>query len=134
MVPQKKKKLLETADENTWTWVDKGNIKREIEILLTTELYNAIGTNDIKAEIDIKQQNSGRWLCEDRDETVYHKLANAARVGKVIDGELCNRLKFVYTTKQYMHKPKSTRENQGHRIIRNFMIQTKPLIQARRLD
>ena len=57
--------------EKTWTWLRKGNFKRETESLLIAAQNNAIRTKHIKARIDKTQQNSKCRLCVDRDETVY---------------------------------------------------------------
>ena len=50
------------SHEKIWTWLRKGNIKRETESFLITAQNNAIRTNYIKARIDKTQQNS-RWGC-----------------------------------------------------------------------
>ena len=55
-------------------------------------------------------------------------------VGKVIHWELCRRLQFYYTTKWYMNKPKSVLQNEMHKILWDFKIQTDHLILARRPD
>ena len=39
------------SHENTWTWLKKGNLKREIESLLIATQNNVIKINYIKAEI-----------------------------------------------------------------------------------
>ena len=49
------------------------------------------------------------------------------RVGKVINRELCKRLKFDDSDKRYMHKPESTLENEAHKILEDFEIQTDQL-------
>ena len=38
-------------------------------------------------------------------------------VGKVIDWELCKKLKFDHTNKWYMHNPESFQENEMHRVL-----------------
>ena len=53
---------------------------------------------------------------------------------KVIHEELCGRLKFDHTTHWYMHKPETIPENETHRILWDFEIQTDPLIPTRRSD
>ena len=55
-------------------------------------------------------------------------------VGKVIHLELSRRLKFDYTTKWYMHKPESVLENETHKILWDFKIQTDHTIQVKRSD
>ena len=53
------------SHQKTWTWLRKGNLKRETESLLTAAQDNAIRTNHIKARIDKTQQNSKCRLCSD---------------------------------------------------------------------
>ena len=55
-------------------------------------------------------------------------------VGKVIHFELCKRLNFDYTAEWYIHKPESVLENEIHKILWDFEIQTDHLIQARKPD
>ena len=43
--------------DKTWTWLRKGNLKRETESLLIEAQNNAIRTNHIKARIGKTQQN-----------------------------------------------------------------------------
>ena len=57
------------SHEKTWTWLRKGNLKRETESLLIAAQNNAIKANHIKVRIDKMQQNSKRRLCGDRDKT-----------------------------------------------------------------
>ena len=46
------------SHDKTWTWLKKGNFKRETESLLIAAQVNAITTNHIKMRIDKTQQNS----------------------------------------------------------------------------
>ena len=55
-------------------------------------------------------------------------------VGKGIHWELCKRVKFVYTTKWYIHKPESILVKEILKIIRDFVIQTDHQISARLPD
>ena len=64
------KRLINISHDRTWTWLRKGNFKRETESLLTAAQNSAIRTNHIKARIDKMQQNSECRLCGDRDETI----------------------------------------------------------------
>ena len=42
----------------------------------------------------------------------------------MIHRELCKRLKFDLSTKRYTHKAESVRENETHKILWDFEIQT----------
>ena len=65
--------------DKTWTWLRKGNFKREMESLLIAAQDSAIRTNHIKARIDKTQQNSKCRLCGDRDETINHIISECTK-------------------------------------------------------
>ena len=101
-------------------------------------------TNHIKARIDKTQQNS---KCNgDRDETINHIISECSKlaqrgykarhnwVGKVIHWEMCKKFKFDHTNKWYMHNPAPDLENDLHKLLWDFNIQTDHLIPARRPD
>ena len=46
-----KQQTSEISHKKTWTWVKKGNLKKETESLLMVDQNNAIRTNYIKARI-----------------------------------------------------------------------------------
>ena len=64
--------LNDISHDKTWTWLRKGNFKRETESLLIAAQDKAVRTNHIKVRIDKTQQNSKCRLCGDRDETINH--------------------------------------------------------------
>ena len=103
------------SHDKTWTWLRKGNFKRETESLLIAAKDSAIRTNHIKARIDNTQQNCKCRLCGDRDETINHIISECSKlaqreykarhdsVGKLIHWEMCKKFKFDHTNKWYMH-------------------------------
>ena len=80
----------------------------------------------------------------DRNKTINHVLSKCIKlaqieyntrhnwVGKVINWELRKKFKFDHTNKWYMHNPESVPENEMHKLLREFKIQTDHLISARR--
>ena len=62
-----KRQLNSISHPKTWTWLRKGNLKKETESLRIATRDNAIRTNHIKARIDKTQQNSKCTLCGDSD-------------------------------------------------------------------
>ena len=95
------------------------------------------------SRIDKMQQNS---KCGDRDETINHIISECGKLahkeyktrhdwmGQVIHWEMCKKFKFDRTNKWYMHNPASVLENDMHRLLWDFDIQTDHLISARRPD
>ena len=55
-------------------------------------------------------------------------------MGKVIHWEMCNKFKFDHINKCYMHNPAPVLENDAHKLLWDFDIQTDHLISARRPD
>ena len=55
-------------------------------------------------------------------------------VDKVIHREMCSKFKFDQANKLYMHNPAPVLENDTHKLMWYFDIQTDPLISARRPD
>ena len=70
------------SHQKTWTWLRKGNLKRETESLLIAAQENAIRTNHIKARIDKSQQNSKWRLCAERDETINHIISECSKLAQ----------------------------------------------------
>ena len=55
-------------------------------------------------------------------------------VGKVIHWEMCKKFKFDHANKWYMHNPAPVLENDTHKLLWNFDIQTDHLNSVRRPD
>ena len=63
------------SHDKTWTWLRKGNFKRETESFLMAAQNSAIRTNHMKARIDKTQQNSKCRLCDDTCERINHIIS-----------------------------------------------------------
>ena len=119
---------------------------REIESLLIAAQNIAIRTGYIKEKIDNTQWNNKGTFCGDRDKTIKHIISEYSKltqkeyqtrhnwVGKLVRWELCKKLKFDHTTKWQTHKLESVQENEAHKIIWDFEIQTDHLFLARKPD
>ena len=141
-----KRLINNTSHDKTWTWLRKENFKRETESLIIAKQDSAIRTNHIKARIDKTQQNGKCRLCDHRDETINYVISECSKleqreykarhdwVGKVIHWEMCKKFKFDHTNKWYMHNPAPALENDSHKLLWYFNIQTDHLIPARRPD
>ena len=124
-----KRLINNTSHEKTWTWLRKGNLKRETESLLIAAENNAIRVNHFKARIDKTQQNSKCRLCGDRDETINHIISECSKlaqkeyktrhdwVGKVIHWEMCKKSKFDHTNKWYMHNQAAVLEKDTDKLL-----------------
>ena len=80
------------------------------------------------------------------DETINHIISECSKlaqreykarhdwVGKVIHWEMCKKFQFDHSNKWYMHNPAPVLENDSHKLLWDFDIQTDHLIPARRPD
>ena len=134
------------SHDKTGTRLRKGNFKRETETLLIAPQNSAERTNHIKTRIDKTHQNCKCRLCGDRDEIINHIISECSKlaqkeyktkhdcVGKVIHQRMCKKFKFDHTNKWYMHNPAPVLENDTHKLLCNFYVQTDHRISARRPD
>ena len=58
----------------------KGIDKRETEFLPIAKQNNAIRTNNVKARIFKKKQNSRFSLCGEKDETINHIISDSSKL------------------------------------------------------
>ena len=112
------------SSEETWCHLAQKS-RIYLYILLIIAQNNVISTNYIKAKIveTDKTVNHIKSECIDLTQKKY-KLRHD-RLRKVIDWELCKRLKFDNITKWHWPKPETVLENETHKILRDFEIQTK---------
>ena len=68
------------SHDKTWTWLRKGNFKKETEYLLIAAQDNSVRTNHIKARIDKTKKNSKCRLSGDRDETINHIISDCSKI------------------------------------------------------
>ena len=114
-------------------------MSRETKSLLIAAQNNAVRTNQIKVRIDKTQENIKYRLCGDRDETMNRIISECCKlaqkeyktrhgwVGKVIHWEMCKKFEFDHMNKWYMHNPACVLENDTHKLLWDFDIQTDRL-------
>ena len=116
----------------------KRNFKRETESLLMAAQDSAIRTNYIKARIDKMQQNSKRRQCGDRDETINHIKSECSKLAqkeyKARYDWVGKKCEFDHANKWYMHNPAPILEDDRHKLLWDFDINTDHLISPRRPD
>ena len=99
--------------------------------------------NNIKASKDKMQQNCRCRLCGGRDVTINYIISERSKLAQnkyetrydwvdmMIHWKLCKKSKFDHTNKWYMHNSASVLENEMHKLLWDFKIQTDHLILAR---
>ena len=109
-------------DWGTWRWEDEWTPSKLQHYWEWPEYWEEYWRH----EETCSHSNSSEWPLTKAD------VKNCQ--GEVIDWEMCKKLKFDHTNKWYMHNPAPVLENDTHRLLWDFGINTDNLISARRPD
>ena len=108
--------------------------------------YYKLINNNYNVNNNNNRQNSKCRLCSDRDETINHIISECnelaqkeykARhdwVGQVIHCEMCKKFRFDHANIWYMHNPAPVLENDTHKLLWDFDIQTGHPISVKKTD
>ena len=106
----------------------------------------AVRTNLVKAKIDKTQEDSTCRMCGKADESINHLLSECSKmaqkeykrrhdwIGRKIHWEVCRKYGLDTKDRWYEHEPQSVFENEEHKTLWDFSIQTDHVIEARRPD
>ena len=136
----------EVRSDQSWTWLQNGDLKRETESLIVAAQNQSLRTNLVKAKIDRSQEDSLCRLCRKVDESIDHIVSGCSKLaqkeykrrhdnfGKIVHWKLAKKCTFEVNDKWYEHEPESVLENEDYKILWDFSIQTDHEIEARRPD
>ena len=132
----------EVRSDQSWAWLQNGDLKRETESFIKAAQNQSIRTNLVKAKIDKSQGGSLCRVCRKVDESIDHVVSGCSKLaqneykrrhdnlGKIVHWKLARKKNFEAEGKRYEHEPESVLEN-GYKILWDFSIQTDHVIEAR---
>ena len=135
-----------TGNKESWTWLEKGQLKKETEGLIMAAQTQSLRTNLIKTKIDKSQTDSASRMCKQKDETISHIVSECTKlamkeykrrhdcVARALHWDLLRQNGFHHSDKWYQHEPEAVVEDDHHKILWDFTIQTDREITARRPD
>ena len=136
----------EVRSDQSWAWLQNGDLKRETEILIVAAQNQSIRTNLVKAKIDKNHGDCLCRVCRKVDESIDHIFSGCSKLaqkeykrrhdnlGKIVHWELGGKCNFEAEDKWYEHELESVLENEDYKILWDFSIQTDHVIEARRPD
>ena len=136
----------EVRSDQSWAWLQNGDLKRETESLLVAAQNQSTKANIVKTKINKSQGDSLCRVCRKVDESIDHIVSGCSKLaqkeckrrhdnlGKIIHWKLHRKCNFEARDKWYEHEPESVLENEDYKILWNFSIQTDHVIEARRPD
>ena len=69
----------EVRSEQSWIWLQNGDLKRETESLIVAAQNQSIRTNLVKAKIDKSQKSTLCRLCKKADKSVDHVVSGCSK-------------------------------------------------------
>ena len=136
----------EVKSEQSWVWLQNGDLKRETESLIVAAQNQSIRANLVKAKTDKTQKDTLCRLCKKADESIDHVVSVCSKLaqkeyerrhdnlGKIVHWKLARKCNFEAGDKWYEHEPKNVLENEDYKILRDFSIQTDDVIKPWRAD
>ena len=70
----------EVRSEQSWVWLQNGDLKRETETLTVATQNQSIRTNLVKAKIDESQKGTLCRLCKKADESIDHVVSGCSKL------------------------------------------------------
>ena len=138
--------LSRSRSDQSWVWLQNGDLKRETESLIIAAQNKRIRTNIAKAKIAKSQKDMLCRLCKKADESIDYvvsvcsKLAQKGyktrhdNLGKIVHWKLARKCNFEAGDNWFEHERESVLESEDYKILWDFSIQTDHVIEARRPD
>ena len=119
-------------------------MKSETESLIVAAQNQSIRPDLVKARIDKRQGNSLYGVCRKVHESIDHIVSSCSKLaqkeykrrhdnlGKIVHWKLARKCNFKAGDKWYEHEPEKSLDNEDHKVLWDFSIQTDHIIEVRR--
>ena len=130
----------------SWSWLERGELKKETEGLLMAAQDQALRTNNLKVHIEKQEGSPLCRMCHDKNESVGHLVSECSklaqreykgrhdRVATAVHWGLCQKYGIPSTEQWYKHRAEAVVETQQVKLLWDFTIQTDHVIEHRRPD
>ena len=140
------RQMKDVGAKESWTWLQKGELKKETEGMIMAAQSQSLRTNAIKARIDKSREDAKCRMCSEKDETIHHIVSGCSNlaqkeykrrhdcVARALHWDILRQRGFEMSDKWYQHEPESVVENERFKVLWDFTVQTDLEIHARRPD
>ena len=134
------------ASNNTWEWLQRGELKKETEGMIMAAQDQALRTRYVQRAIDGTNISPKCRKCNQKDETINHITSECSAmaqtqykkrhdtVARAVHWSLCKKYQMPCSNKWYEHQPETVIENDNAKLLWDFGIRTDRVIQAHRPD
>ena len=104
----------EVRSEQSWVWLQNGDLNRETEVIIVTPQNHSIRTNLVKVKVDKSQKDTVCRLCKKPDKSSklapkeYKRMHD--NLGKIVHWKRARKCNFEAGDKWYEHEPESDLE------------------------
>ena len=147
MQGQYQRQTKEIAQDGSWQWLTRGELKKETEGMLMAAQDQALRTRYIQNRIDGQTSISPVCRkCEQKMETINHIISECPAlaqneykrrhdtVAKALHWKICKEFNIPCSENWYNHTPEKVVENNKAKILWDYDVRTDHVIQARRPD
>ena len=137
----------EIAQDGSWQWLMRGELKKETEGMLMAAQDQALRTRYIQNRIDRQETVSPMCRkCEQKMETINHIISECPAlaqneykrrhdtVAKALHWQICKEYNMPCSERWYDHTPEKVVENDKAKLLWDYDVRTDHRIQARKPD
>ena len=129
---------------DTWQWLQRGELKKEKEGMIMAAQDQAIRTRYILGATDETYISPKCRKCNQKDETINHIASECPAlaqnqykkrhdtVARAVHWNLWNKYQMPSSNKWYEHQPQSVTENENSWLLWDYSIRTDRVISAHR--
>ena len=134
------------SSNDTWQWLQRGELKKETEGMIMAAQDQALRTRYIQRAIDGTNISPKCRKCNQKDETINHIASECPAlaqnqykkrhdtVARAVHWNLCKKYQMPCSNKWYEHQPQPVTENENAKLLWDYSIRTDRVIPAHRPD
>ena len=134
------------SSNDTWQWLQRGELKKETEGMIMAAQDQALRTRCIQRAIDGTNIYPKCRKCNQKDETINHIASECPAlaqnqyknrhdaVARAVHRNLCKKYQMPCSNKWYEHQPQPVTENENAKLLWEYSIRTDRVIPAHRPD
>ena len=136
----------ELSSNDTWQWLQRGELKKETEEMIMAAQDQALRTRYIQRAIDGTNISPKCRKCNQKDETINHIASECPAlaqnqykkrhdtVARAVHWSLYKKYQMPCSSKWYEHQPQPVTENENAKLLWDYSIRTDRVIPAHRPD
>ena len=140
------KQTKDLSSNDTWQWLQRGELKKETEGMIMAAQDQALRTRYIQRAIDGTTISPKCRKCYQKDEITNHIASECPALAqnqykkrhdkgaRAVHWNLCKKYQMPCSNKWYEHQPQRVTENENANLLWDYVIRADRVIPAHQLD